>query len=135
MKLIIDANIIVAALIRDSKARQVIVSGEFELFSPDFILEEVYKYKEYICSKSGLVKEEFELLIALVFEHVTIIPSQSYGSKIGDAKVIMADANDVPYVACYWALECEAIWTSDKDFEGKKGIKTTTTAELLKLLQ
>ena len=36
MKLVIDANIIVAALIRDSKARQVIISKKLELVSPNF---------------------------------------------------------------------------------------------------
>ncbi len=134
MKLVIDANIIVAALIRESITRKVIGSGKFELFSPDFILEEVYKYKDYICSKSGLLKEEFELVMALVFEQVTIIPKESYESKIGDAKKVIEDIKDVPYVACYLALKCDAIWTSDKDFEGKKGIITKTTDELLKLI-
>lgn len=133
MKLAIDANIIVAALVRNSKARDVIVSGKFELVSPDFVLQEVYKYEDYICSKSGLLKEEFELLVSFVFEHVTIAPGQSYGHKIVEANKLIEDIKDVPYVACYLALECYAIWTSDLDFKGKKGIKTVTTADLLRL--
>ncbi len=134
MKLVIDANIIVAALVRNSKARDIIVSGKFELVSPDFVLQEVYKYEDYICSKSGLLKEEFELLISLVFEHVTIFPGRSYRHKIVEANNLIEDIKDVPYVACYLALECYAIWTSDLDFKGKKDIKTVTTADLLRLL-
>ncbi len=134
MRLVIDANIIVAALVRNSKARDIIVSGKFELVSPDFVLQEVYKYEDYICSKSGLLKEEFELLISLVFEHVTISPGRSYRHKIVEANNLIEDIKDVPYVACYLALECYAIWTSDLDFKGKKDIKTVTTADLLRLL-
>ena len=74
------------------------------------------------------------MLITLIFEHVTTVPEQSYKSRIGEAKKVIEDVKDVPYIACYLALKCDAIWTSDSDFEGKKGIKTITTAELLKLL-
>ncbi len=34
--LIVDANIVIAALLKDSKTRQIIVSGKFELASPDY---------------------------------------------------------------------------------------------------
>ncbi len=134
MKLVIDANMAIAALIRDSKARQLILSGSFELSSPNFILQEIYKYEKDICKKAGLAKDDFELLIALVFERVTIIPRQDYEAQMHMAgKIMKQDIKDVPYVACYLALKCNAIWTSDPDFDGKKGIKIVTTAALLEM--
>ena len=57
MKIVIDTNMIIAALVKDSKAREVIMSNKFGFVSPDFVLEEVNKYKDEICKKSGLSRD------------------------------------------------------------------------------
>ena len=136
MKLVIDTNIVISALIKDGKAREIIVSGKFELVSPDFVLDEIRKYDSYICEKSGLGKDEFELLIALIFQKITVVPYLEYEAYKEAAKKLMErDIKDVPYVACYMALNCDGVWTNDADYEGKKEIKTISTAELSRLLQ
>ena len=135
MKLVIDTNIIISALIKDSKSREIIMSGKFELVSPDFVLGEIGKYESYICAKSELIKEEFELLMALIFQKITVTPSHEYEAyKEAAEKIMKRDVKDVPYVACYLALKCDGIWTNDADYEGKKEIKTVSTAELSRLL-
>ena len=134
MKLVIDTNIVISALIKDGKAREIVMSGELELVSPDFVLEEIRKYESYICEKSGLIKEEFELLMTLIFQKIIVLPPIEYNAHIGAAKKLMErDIKDVPYVACYLALNCDGIWTNDSDYEGKKEIKTISTAELSRL--
>ena len=45
------------------------------------------------------------------------------------------DIKDIPYVACFLAKKCDAIWTNDTDFWGKPGIKAVDTADLLKHIQ
>lgn len=40
---------------------------------------------------------------------------------------------DITYVACYLALNCEYIWTNDSDFNNKKEFKIINTEELLKI--
>ncbi|MBI2145272.1 hypothetical protein HYU18_03015 [Candidatus Woesearchaeota archaeon] len=72
MKLVIDTNIVISALIKDSKSREMITSGKLELVSPDFVLSEIRKYESHICTKSGLLNEEFEVLMALIFQKITI---------------------------------------------------------------
>ncbi len=136
MKIVIDTNMVMAALIKDSKARETIMSSKFEFVSPDFVLDEIYKYEDYICQKAGLSKEEFELLMALIFEKISVIADDEYEACKEDAKaIIKEDAKDVPYVACYLALKCDGIWSNDPDYKGKKGIRIFSTAELLKLME
>ena len=136
MKLVIDTNIVISALIKDGNTREIIVSGKFELVSPDFVLEETYKYEGYICEKAGLTKDEFELLMALIFQKITVVPSNEYEARKGTAKKIMKqDIKDVPYVACYLALKCDGIWTNDDDYEDVKEIEVVSTSELSGLLQ
>ena len=52
--LIVDANIVIAALIKDSRTRQIIVSGKFELAYPDYLLEELEKNKYHITKKAKI---------------------------------------------------------------------------------
>lgn len=136
MRIVIDANMIIAALVRDSKAREIIMSDKFEFASPDFILDEIHKYEDEICEKSGMSKIEFELLMALIFQKISIITADYYEAHKEDAKEIMKeDVKDVPYVACYLALKCDGIWTNDPDFEGKEELRIFSTAKLLKLME
>ena len=134
MKILVDANIIISALIKDSKIRELLIKKRFEFVSPDFILEEIDKYKDYICEKSGLSKEEFELLITLIFENIKIIPKEEYETYLEKAKEIMKeDIKDITYVACYFALRCDYLWTNDSDFDNNKDIKIINIKELLEL--
>ncbi len=136
MKIVIDTNMVIAALVKDSKAREVIMSSKFEFISPDFVLEEIGKYKDEICRKSGLSAYEFELLMALIFESINIIPAFDYETCKENAKIIMKDdMKDVPYVACCLALKCDGIWTNDPDYKEKKEIRIFSTAELLELME
>lgn len=136
MKLVIDTNIVISALIKDSKSREMITSGKLELVSPDFVLSEIRKYESHICTKSGLLNEEFEVLMALIFQKITIIPFQEYESHKEAAKKVMEqDIKDIPYVACYLALKCEGIWTNDEDYKDKAGVKVFSTEQLLKLVE
>lgn len=136
MKIVVDTNMVIAALVKDSKAREIIMSNKFEFVSPDFILDEIYKYEDYICEKAGLTKEEFELLMVLIFQKIVIIPAYDYEAYKENAKaIIKEDIKDVPYVACYLALKCDGIWTNDPDYENKEGIRIFSTIELLKLME
>ena len=54
MILVVDANVVIAALIRNSKAREILLSGKFKFLAPDFVKEETFKYLEYVKQKSGM---------------------------------------------------------------------------------
>ena len=135
MKILIDTNIVIAALIRNNKAREIILSGKFELFSPDFVLEEVNKYKKEICEKAQISDDVFEMITEIIFEKINIIPKEEYDKFIEKSREIMKeDIKDIPYVACYFSLKCDAIWTNDRDFSGKTELKIISTKELLDIL-
>ena len=135
MRIVIDTNMVIAALIKDSKARQIIMSKKFDFVSPDFVLDEIYKYEGYICEKAGLSKDEFELLMTLVFEKISIVTVDEYKACKNEATAIMKeDVKDVPYVSCYLALKCDGIWTNDPDYQSK-GIMVFSTLELLELME
>ncbi len=135
MRIVIDANMVIAALVKDSKSREIIANRNFEFISPDFLLGEIRKHESYICEKSRLSKEELGLLVSLLLEHIKIIAASEYEESINTAKEIMKeDIKDVPYVACYMALKCDGIWTNDTDYDNKNQIKVLKTKDLIKLI-
>jgi predicted nucleic acid-binding protein len=134
MKIVIDANIVIAALIKNSKAREVIISNQFKFFAPDFILEEIEKYRVEIRKKANLDDEGFDIIISLLFETIDILPREEYQEYLQKAKEIMKDdIKDVTYVACFFALNCAGIWTNDSHFKDKN-IKLFSTKDLLEFL-
>ena len=46
--LVIDTNILISAMLKDSTTREIIVKGDLEILYPAFLLDEVMKYKDYI---------------------------------------------------------------------------------------
>jgi len=124
MKFIIDANIIISALIKQkNNTAKIIINNKFLLITPDFLLLEINKYKKEICKKSGLSLEEIEILITILFKHIEIIPLKNYQKYLKQAKEICPDENDV----CYFALALRTnthIWSNDKALKNQnKSIK------------
>lgn len=135
MILVVDASVVIAALIKNGKSREILLSGKFKFIAPDFVKEEIFKYIGYIQRKSGLGKTDLDLLLNILFQEIETIPKSEYHSELNTAIEIMKEnVNDAQYVACYLALKSDGIWTSDPDYEGKEGLKTVKTEYLLKLL-
>jgi predicted nucleic acid-binding protein len=55
MKLVIDANVVISALIADSKTRELIVTLEPDLLTPAFVHDEIENYETLIVEKSGMI--------------------------------------------------------------------------------
>ena len=134
MILVVDANVVISALIKNGKAREILMGGEFQFVAPEFLKDEVSKYANYIERKSGLTGVELRLLTDFLFEKVKMIPHEEQRATLSKALEIMRnDVKDAPYVACYLALKCHAIWTNDTDFYDKLKIKVVTTEDLVRL--
>jgi len=78
MKIVIDSNRVIAALIKDSTTREILFDRNFEFFAPENIQNEIIRYKEEIIDKAGIGQEEFEILFSLIFEYIDIVPQAEY---------------------------------------------------------
>ncbi len=120
MSIVVDANILVAAFIKSSTIRKILLHDSFTFVSPDFILEEIYKYRPLICKKARITTDEFSMIATLIFTKIRIIPSQEYRRFLSEAQRIMSnDIKDAPYIACALSQQSEGIWTNDKHFQNK----------------
>ena len=130
MKLVIDTNIIISALIRDGITRRIIFSPFIECITPEHSLKEISKYEKIICKKAKLDCDDFKLVINIIFEKVQTIPEKLYEDKIEIAQDMIKDIDDIPFIALYLASKADGIWSNDKDFKTRKDLLIFRTKEL-----
>ena len=116
MKIAVDTNRIIAALVKSGTTRDIIFDENFEFVTPDYTITEIREHENELLKKTKLTKEEFEILLALIFEHVTIIPQSEYEEFIDECKNDISDHDDVPFLAACLASNAQGIWAHDKHF-------------------
>lgn len=135
MELIIDANIIISALISwHGKSRDLIFLNSLSFFAPEYLLEETEKYKELIIRKSGLDENSFKLATSLIFSKINLIPFSEFESFITKAKDICPDPNDEEYFALALSKKIP-LWSEDKALKQQSEIKIFSTKELIRELK
>ena len=74
MRLVVDGNILFAALIKESLTAELLLSDKLTLFAPEFLFDEFAKYEQYILEKTKRSKTEFtqflDILNVLVAKYV-----------------------------------------------------------------
>ena len=131
MKVVIDSNRVIAALIKDSTTRNILFDNKFEFMAPDTIIMEINKYKATIIEKAGITEEEFDVLLSLIFEHISIVSQNEYVDSLEKFKKDIKDPKDVCYMAVCTSVNAEGIWTHDPHFKEQKNVKMFTNIDLL----
>ena len=131
MNLIIDTGRIIAALIVNGTTRTLLFSESFTFSTPDFTLSEIERHKQELLHKAKLSPEELDVLIALVFEHVNILPRETYKSVLDECKNDISDPDDTPFLAAALSHNTEGIWTHDKHFNEQQRVRVFTNIDLL----
>ena len=133
MKVILDVNVILSALIRDSATRKIILNSRSDFYFPEPSLDKIRKYKDYILKKSGLDEEEFKELIAILFKYIRIVPAEEIKKNRSESKKIMEhiDPEDVVFIAAALSIPDSAIWSDDRHFEKQNKLKVLNTEDLI----
>jgi len=132
LKLVVDANILFASMIKDSLTAELLLSDKLSLFAPEFLFDEFIKYREYILDKTNRSKEDFELFLKILMEVIRIIPQEMILPFIEKVEKYSPDPKDTIYLACALVIDAK-IWSNDKELkEGQKKIEVITTDELIK---
>ena len=133
MKLVVDANVVISALISDSKTRELLVTLEPDLLTPEVVHDEIERYEDLIVKKSGMDLDRVRQFIDLLFDHIETVPASEFYQYIDQAENAIGDTDpdDVLYVAC--TLGCEAaIWSDDSDFAEQDLVSVFTTSEVVR---
>ena len=132
MKLVIDANVVISALIANSKTRELIVTLEPNLLTPAFVHDEIGNYEDLIVEKSGMEPQRVQQFIDLLFQYIEVVPAEEFYPYIeqADAAIGDTDPDDVLYVACALANDA-GIWSDDSDFDEQDIVETYSTSDVV----
>jgi len=137
MKLVIDTNRLVAALIKSSVTREIILSDKFDLYSPDYILVEIENNRDFLIKKAKINLKEFEEILLTLLDHIHLIPFEEFKDNYKEAFKIMSDVDpdDTAFLALGLSLKIDGIWTEDIDFNNQKILKVYSTKDLLEIME
>ena len=68
MKLVIDTNILISALIKRSATREILLFPTLEFLLPEYALEEINAHKGTISRHSGLNPDEIDVVLSIILE-------------------------------------------------------------------
>ena len=135
MKIVIDTNILMAGLLKNSIVREILLSKNIDFFIPYQAIEEIKKYKKYLCKKSSYNEEEFEILLNYLLENIKTVPKIKIKAYMAEAEKIMKiiDINDSSFIATCFSINADGIWSFDKHFQKQNEIKIFDIKEVIKL--
>ena len=132
MDLIVDSNIIFAALIRDSITAKLLFVDDLHLYTPEFLLDEVRKYQKYLSNKTHRTKEEFESIYNVIKKRIVFIPMNYITPFIEKADKISPDPDDSVYFAAALKMNI-SIWSNDKRLTKQDKVKIYATHDLYEM--
>ncbi|MFH1311056.1 MAG: PIN domain-containing protein [Nanoarchaeota archaeon] len=136
MLIIPDSNILISAIIKNSITRSIILSSDNKFLLPEYSLTEIKRHEMEILYKSGLSKEEFNLMMKKLVKYIRIVKTDEiirYREK-ADKIIGKIDEDDVLFIACALAFPKSIIWSNDEHFKLQKIIKTYNTKELIEFI-
>jgi len=135
MNIVIDTNIFISALIKDSKTREIIFKTNLNLLFPEFEFQEIFNHTDEILKKSKLKESELHSVLLGLLRKVKIIRVDKIIKYKKEADKIIGniDKDDVIFIATALAFNCP-IWTDDNHFQKQNRIKIIKTNEMIKFI-
>ncbi|MEK6895447.1 MAG: PIN domain-containing protein [Nanoarchaeota archaeon] len=133
MKIVIDTNVLMAGLLKDSIVRIILSSENIKFFLPEYSINEIKKHEKELIEKSGYDKEELDALMNLLLENIDLVPQQEIRGYMKKAESIMKDIDikDSSFIATAMAIKADGILSFDKHFLLQKIIKIFNVKELM----
>lgn len=132
MRIVIDSNVFISALIkREGLSREIIINSNNIFFFPEYEFQERYKYKEVIQGKSRYSDREFIQAVSSLLNHMRIATYEEIRDYYNEAFEVMneIDPDDVIFIATALAFNA-IVWSDDIHFKMQNRVKSLTTDEM-----
>ena len=136
MKLVVDANILIAAFLKDATTRELLLKEKIELLAPEQLLKEIkYLLKNpKIRKRLKLNDADLYELSNAVLSRIEFVPEKIFITFIKKALSLVTHAEDAPYIALSLALKIP-LWSNDSALKKQVAVVVFTTGEVTKLLK
>lgn len=118
MRVVVDANVLVAALIRpDGWTARELRRDDVEWVAPETILDELRAHEDEIAEKAEVPRATLRRRAASVLKRIDIVPHEHLVAAAESDTVRRAlevDPKDALYLACVEAADAWLLWTRDE---------------------
>jgi len=127
----------IAAYLRDSTVRRIVILAELQLLVPEFIFEEFAKHLPALAKRSGLGRKESRDLIDRLRGRFAVVPEELVRGYLPEATRIMKaiDERDAAYIAAALCIRCDGVWSDDPHLKRQDAVRCWTTRELASALR
>ena len=73
IRLVVDANIIFSALVKDSTTRKLIIEAPIYFYTPDILIEEINRNLNVISKKTGLTSSEIKQILKKLLRYIAVV--------------------------------------------------------------
>ncbi len=137
MLLVVDANIVVSALLKKGVTFDVFLLNhifrKFEFVAPEFLMVEVENHMEELSRETKLSGDEFNEVIGFLMGEINLVPSSQFADFLPKGREVSPHFKDFEYLALALKLGCP-IFSGDKALKRQSSVKVLSSRELLDLL-
>lgn len=137
MQLVVDANILLAAFLKDAITRELLLDSRLDLTAPEHLLSETLRHLRTSVSIRKRIRlpfQKIEALFLLLTQRIRVFPETSYQSIMAKALALAPHRQDAPYLALALILKA-AVWSNDKGMKEQITVTVYSTSELLAVLR
>lgn len=135
-RLVADANVFIAAFLRDSTVRRIVTLAGMTLLVPEYLFEEVEGHLPELARRAGLAPEEAREFYEVLQGYFDAVPWELIRPRLGEATETMerVDPRDATYLAAALAVPCDGIWSDDPHLKQQELVRSWMTRELVREL-
>ncbi|MBI5226143.1 PIN domain-containing protein [Candidatus Micrarchaeota archaeon] len=115
MLLVVDANVLYSAFLRDGLTRKVLFNRDLQLYAPTFLLDEFFKYFAEFCQRSRESPDEMKQMVGRIFRRIKFVELDELDPYYSAAGHLIVDEKDRVYAACALAVGAD-LWSADRHF-------------------
>jgi predicted nucleic acid-binding protein len=132
---IIDANVLFGALLRDGTTRHLLLYGGLDLHTPSTIWAELERNRPYLVNKSRVTEAAFDLLIGALRDRIGDLPLAHIRERMPEAEAGLGRGGrlDAPYVAAALGV-LATLWKQEKTLRAKGTVPVVSTEEVVAAL-
>lgn len=133
MKVVVDANVIFAAIIGRKFTLNLICSKDFEFYAPEFIFIELEAYRDILKEKGKIDDLKFDAIVAELCRNIKLVSYLEFCHFLSNAREICPDKDDIMYFALAMELNCP-LWSNDRKLKQQNMVKIYSTDEMAAIL-
>jgi len=137
LRLVIDTNILIAALLRDSTTRKILLTAPIQFMAPAHMYLEVQEHLPKICKRLNSSLQEMQQMVQLLRKHILTVEIDSGSNVLKEAEELMKDIDpeDAPIFAAALSVRCDGIWSEDVHLRKQDQFRIWRTKDLLHFIK